>query len=640
MIRLVPSAFRTLFGLTALSALAGAQLEHGGAPPSTFLRVNGAVPTVTLEPVDVAALLAEDALQGGKGPFRFGADVPVDLGFEAGSWVALPGGDRLWRMRVESSGAYSLSFVFSEYDVPAGAELYLYNDDHSWTFGQFNVLNNNANGQMAIRPLAGDAVTLEYFVPAYLEQPGKLRIGTVVHDYKDVNKLFDGGSGAEGACEIDVACPQGVGWENQVRATTRLIIGGILCTGSLINNTANDGTQLYISANHCGSLGNAIFQFKYQRSGCGGGTTPSGYTVQGSTQLASSTTFDYRLVKITSPIPATYDPYYAGWDRTGTPPSSTATIHHPGGDPKKISKDNHPPSKSGLQWRILQWDLGVTEGGSSGCPLYTPEGRFVGQLCCGAAFCGSPYDDYFGRLDAEWGQIAAFLDPLGTGQTTLDGFDPSGGPPPGPTITGILPAAVDALIPGTAQTVSIQGTGFTPTTLIEVDGTLVSGIPSPTTFVSATLMTMDMPQVAMLGPATVKVIQAGLSDTATINVVAPALPKLQVGNGDEPVTAFSFGGMDVAMSSQVGDLFLMFWSPSGVPSVLPGIVAFEMGNNFAAIWEGGTHAIPAEAWKTIHVPLGGVPPLTTLFLEGVVIRAGGLALPVDTSNRQECLVLF
>jgi hypothetical protein len=94
------------------------------------------------------------------------------------------------------------------------------------------------------------------------------------------------------------------------------------------------------------------------------------------------------------------------------------------------------------------------------------------------------------------------------------------------------------------------------------------------------------------------------------------------------------------MSSQVGDLFLMFWSPSGVPSVLPGIVAFEMGNNFAAIWEGGTHAIPAEAWKTIHVPLGGVPPLTTLFLEGVVIRAGGLALPVDTSNRQECLVLF
>jgi len=643
MIRIASFALRAALALSvvpALGAVAGAQIEYGGAPPSTYLDVAADVPTARMAPVDVAALMAEDAAQQGKGPFRFGADLPVDLGFEAGSWFELPGGDRVWRLRVASPGAHSLSFIFSEYDLPAGAELYLYNDDHSWTFGQFNVLNNKPNGQMAVRPLAGQAVTLEYFEPAWVEQPGKLRIGTVVHDYKDIHKMFDESLGAEGNCEIDVACPQGIGWENQARAVTRLLIGGILCTGSLINNTANDGTQLYISANHCGSMNNAIFQFKYQRPNCSSGAPPTSFTVQGSTQLGASSALDYRLARINPTIPASYEPYYAGWDRSGSFPANTTTIHHPGGDPKKISKDNHSPQKSGSQWRIVQWDLGVTEGGSSGCPLYTPQGRFIGQLCCGAAFCGFPFDDYYGRMDQQFTQIAAHLDPLGTGAVTLDGFDPSGGTGGGLTVTGILPAQIDALVPGSVQTVSIIGSGFAPTNVVEVDGTPLSGIPSPLTVVNSNLITFNMPQVASLGSKTVTVKQGGDSDSGSINVVAPALPKLQAGNGDEPVTAFSLGGMDVTMSSQVGDMFLLFWSPSDQPSTLPGVVDLEIGNNFASIFQVGTWTIPAKGWDLQHLSLAGAPPVTTYYLEGVVIRAGGLAYPVDTSNRQECQVLF
>jgi hypothetical protein len=590
-------------------------------------------------PVDVAALLAEDAAQDGKGPFRFGENIEVDLGFEAGSWVTVPGGDRVWRLRVASSGAHSLSFIFSEYDLPAGAELYLYNDDQSWVFGQFNTLNNKPNGQMAVRPLAGEAVTLEYFEPAWVERPGALRIGTVVHDYKDIHKIFDSELGPDGNCEIDVNCPQGVGWENQVRATTRLLIGGILCTGSLINNTANDGTQLYISANHCGSMNNAIFQFKYQRPGCGTGIAPTSFTVQGSTQLAASSPLDYRLARINPTIPANYDAYYAGWDRTGAVPASTATIHHPGGDPKKISLDNNPPAKSGTQWRIVQWDLGVTEGGSSGCPLYTPQGRFIGQLCCGAAFCGFPFDDFYGRLDAQWSQIASHLDPLGTGQTTLDGFDPAGGPT-GVDIAAILPASVNALNPGLAQNVSIIGTGFTPASIVKVNGSPVTAIPAAYTVVNSTLISLDMPQVASLGTATISVEVGASSDSGTINVIAPALPQLQAGNGSEPVSAFTAGGIDVTMSSQVGDLFLLFWSPSAIASTLPGIVSFEIGNNFAQLFHVGNYTIPAKAWDLVHLPLGSAPPLTAFHLEGVVIRASGLVYPVDTSNKQHCQILF
>jgi hypothetical protein len=149
-----------------------------------------------------------------------------------------------------------------------------------------------------------------------------------------------------------------------------------------------------------------------------------------------------------------------------------------------------------------------------------------------------------------------------------------------------------------------------------------------------------MPQVASLGTATITVEVGASSDSGTINVIAPALPQLQAGNGSEPVTAFTFGGIDVTMSSKVGDIFLLFWSPNAIPSTMPGVVSLEIGNNFAQLFHVNNYTIPAKAWDLVHLPLGAVPPLTTFYLEGVVIRAGGLAYPLDTSNKQQCQVLF
>ena len=143
-----------------------------------------------------------------------------------------------------------------------------------------------------------------------------------------------------------------------------------------------------------------------------------------------------------------------------TNPATTTAIHHPLGQPKKISFDDDAPRKSGNQWRILQWDVGVTEPGSSGSPLFTPEGLVVGQLCCGLAACGSPFDDYYGRLDAEWSLLAPYLDPLGSGATTLPGLSLVGIAPDPFDLATIEPASVLALDPGTAQSVTLHGSGF------------------------------------------------------------------------------------------------------------------------------------------------------------------------------------
>ena len=67
----------------------------------------------------------------------------------------------------------------------------------------------------------------------------------------------------------------------------------------------------------------------------------------------------------------------------------------------------------------------MTAGGSSGAPLYTPQGRFIGQLSAGQSICGLPINDFYGRLAAQWSLVEPYLDPFGTGALTLDGLDPA-----------------------------------------------------------------------------------------------------------------------------------------------------------------------------------------------------------------------
>jgi len=428
-------------------APASAQLEYGGAPYTATNALEIEVPTATMRDVDVDALLAEDELHS-KGAFRFGDTIHVELGLEnAGVWSELEDGSRVWRLRVHSPGAHSISFIFSRYQVPIGGELFVYNDERQTVRGAYTQENHNFNGQFAIQPIAGDAVTLEYYEPAFVDAPAEICIGSVIHDYKNIFGLVEksAGGGRARACETDVNCPEGDNWRDQIDAVARVILGGSLCTGSLVNNTNRDGTQYFFCANHCGTMNNAIFQFNYQRSGCDTGSSPTNMTVQGSVQMASSSGYDFRLARITPTIPLSYNHKMAGWDRTDSAPPSTTAIHHPQGDPKKISFDYDAPGKSGSQWHIYQWDLGVTEPGSSGSPLYTNAGRFIGQLCCGAAACGYPYDDYYGRLASQWNLVSSYLDPGGTGETTINLYDPNGG-------TGNDPVAAFSATPLTGDT--------------------------------------------------------------------------------------------------------------------------------------------------------------------------------------------
>ena len=87
-----------------------------------------------------------------------------------------------------------------------------------------------------------------------------------------------------------------------------------------------------------------------------------------------------------------------------------------------------------MRWRP---GIGVTEGGSSGSPLYSPEKRVIGQLHGGPSSCSAADNakaDYYGRISVSWTgggsnatRLSNWLDAGATGAQFIDGLDTGGG---------------------------------------------------------------------------------------------------------------------------------------------------------------------------------------------------------------------
>ncbi len=636
------NSLRVLFlpALLALSSLVSAQIEQGGTPASLRRALRSSVATHTMPRVDAQTLLLEDELAGRAGPERFAFVHTIELGLEEpGTWETLPNGDRVWRLRIVSPGARSLMLAFSRFQVPEGAELFVYDDDRSTVRGAFTSSNQLADGRFAIQPIAGDAVTLEYDEPAGAAFPGELRLSAVLHDYRGI--VTKGGSvGTSGACNVDVVCPQGVGWEDPVRSVALVMnTNGTLCSGFLVNNTLNDATPFFVSAEHCGDFTSSVFLFNWKRSTCGSGTPAAmNDTITGSSLIVVDAGLDVQLVRLSSQPPPSYGVFLAGWDRSGTRPTNTVGIHHPMGDVMKISLDNNQPNTPNTSWRIVRWDTGVTEPGSSGSPLFDPNKRAIGQLRNGVATCANPVDDFYGRFDAEWGVLGPFLDPNGSSAVTLDGLDPALLPPTSFSITGITPSQVEPLIPGTTRTVKLLGTGIQPGVQVDFDGAPLSSFNYG--WFSNSSLTLDMPQ-ACIGTHTFSVSQGGAPSTVDIQVVEAQQPIHQAGTGDPDNLVTSVSGIDITNADTIGHTNVTLWSASNLPSVHP-LVTLSLGAQFTMLSRCNLVTIPSCGYIQTHVTVPASLAFMTIFSQSFCAQCQIPTTPnvIEVSNLQQVFVFF
>ena len=427
-------AFLAFFVL--FSASLRAQINQGGMP-LTYQndKMDWQMPTLTMPGFDVNAMLAEDeVIHASKDtPYRFGKNFTVGRNLNnSGQWHDLPSGDRVWLLHISSPGAYSLNLTFDLFELPVGGRLYVYSPDYTHVLGAYTHANNNPEMGFGTYPIPGDQIIVEYYEPAYAAGTSTLQLENVTHAYRDLDVVARG-IGDSGACNNNVICAEGDDWRAEINSVAMIVVNGNgICTGALINNTANDGHPYFLTANHClgGSVANWVYRFNWQSTTCVGNNVGTYQTVSGSQLLASGGAADYALLRINNgdPIPTSYDPYYAGWDATGVNPSSQVAIHHPSGDLKKISFDVNPAGTAtyggATCWRIFNWEDGTTEPGSSGSPLFDQNKRVIGQLYGGQATCSNNVNDYYGKFDVTYPNICQWIAP-GCNTLIVDGYDPN-----------------------------------------------------------------------------------------------------------------------------------------------------------------------------------------------------------------------
>ena len=431
------------------------------------IRAASRLPQATLSSLSNDSL-RRAARDDAPGPYRYARLRSVDVSpSESGTWEQLPSGEWLWRYRVQSPSAHSLSLKFDRLSLPDQAALYVYGPDYEVVRGPYTTADRT-RGVLWTPEVPGDRVTVELTVPADARDAVRLHLATLGHAFRSLQPSPRNGPQTKArACNIDVACPEADPWSNQIRSVGLYTFtdDGFrgTCTGTLVNNTEQDATPYFMTAEHClqgseSAAASMTFYWNYDHPTCRPpGSQESGdvSSVERSEQTSSGALLrmsygncedtegscypgdiagkpDMTLVEIDESIPATYDLYLSGWSRVEQPPSESTTIHHPSGHAKRITFENDPASidggfgQSGDSHLTVQYDAGTTEGGSSGAALFGPQKRVRGVLSGGQAGC--QIRDWFGRVSEAWvgggtpsTGLQNWLAPSGSNPSAIDG---------------------------------------------------------------------------------------------------------------------------------------------------------------------------------------------------------------------------
>ena len=426
----------------------GAQISQGGEPMKTGELKSARKALIEMPSIDKFLLTGNDAEDkppvNKLKPFRFAYPFGVNFTPEnSGEWLQGENGYLVWKLTIRSQGALSLNLIFEEFNLPANTRVFLYNEKENHVLGAFTNINNQSSGKFAVSPVLGDEITVQYEIPETNYQGKHFRITKVNHDYVGILKA--GGrrplDKTAGACNIDVNCDEWGEWGIAKDAVCRMIVNGVeVCTGVLVNNTAENQKPYILSAAHCYDRWNyaetTVYVFNYESPFCAPLDGDPLNSISGAKMKARFDSLDFALAELSLVPPPGFRPYYAGWNRSSDLPAETVCIHHPQGDIKKLTHDANPPTiasfsnsytKNGFL-KIARWEQGVTEMGSSGGPLFDVNLNLTGTLTGGEATCKNPVNDYFQRFSMSWDfktdsakQLKYWLDPVKSGTQVLNG---------------------------------------------------------------------------------------------------------------------------------------------------------------------------------------------------------------------------
>ncbi|MEY2904785.1 MAG: hypothetical protein RJA52_801, partial [Bacteroidota bacterium] len=415
------------------------------------LSIGGFGQSFKLPPLDNTALLQKELSERKPGrPPAFAIQREVNITpFTHGEWKNLNTLEEVWKLEIQSPNALSINLGITEFYLPKNAKMFLKGSNNSKRLGPFSIHDNDFHNEFWSPVIEGESILVELIVPKNKKSDIIFKITSVNHDFAGFYSILSGN------CNIDVACDEGLPYQDIVRSVAVYGIQGTnFCTGFLINNTAQDCRPFFMTANHCGITGqnapSVVVYWNYQNSYCRTGLEENqgkgnGELIvfnSGAILRATYVPSDFTLLELDDPAPA--KSFFAGWDISDQPAKNTTIcIHHPSTSEKRISLNfdgtqiinynyGDQLDNNGNHLMVENWELGTTESGSSGAPLFNENKRVVGQLHGGLASCTENLYDAFGWIFKSWtgggtkqSSLKDWLDPLNLKPSFLDGKEES-----------------------------------------------------------------------------------------------------------------------------------------------------------------------------------------------------------------------
>jgi hypothetical protein len=285
----------------------------------------------------------------------------------AGAWSTLSTGEKKWQLIIQNPGAEALSFVFKTFKLSKGSIFWVQNKVGEKVSKVLTDEDMLEDFQQNIALCYGDELVL-----TLIDQPNAIRseliMDRVFFNYRSTGNLVSKNKINESAsCEVNVNCTEGNNYKDEKRGIALVYIiegqSAGYCSGSLVNNLAQDCKPLFLTALHCGVSTSASdmalwkFYFNYEAVDCSNPTsvgTLFSHYINGCVRLADSadnggdTGSDFLLLQlgtlanqvatINSLRSPSINAYWNGWDaNTAANTGGGVGIHHPSGDIKKIS---------------------------------------------------------------------------------------------------------------------------------------------------------------------------------------------------------------------------------------------------------------------------------------------------------------
>lgn len=368
-----------------------------------------------------------------------------------GECQALPDGSKIYRLGFRAEKAVFMDLSFEHFHLPEGAYAYLYNPENEEQQGPYLPENIQDSLGFSTGLLKGRRAVLLCYVPPGKDSTTNIRLHCVIAGQK---AFFN--TDETPPCLINTACSEADAYRDIIQSVVLLYMEGYLCSGTLINNSAQDATPYILSAAHCiedidfPHYGSWKFYFNIASRSCTSNTDgPQLYdsdlqVLTGCQLVARGYNSDFMLLKLNQKIPDSFRAYFCGWDRRNYPPQNGVTgIHHPKGDYKKISQSSQVPTTDDCEsigyprqafWKFF-WTQGMAFQGSSGSGLFNRESkRLIGTLTAiNNVGCTTSVDrrlNWYGKLSYHWfannennekEQLRPWLDPTQSGILYMDG---------------------------------------------------------------------------------------------------------------------------------------------------------------------------------------------------------------------------